>query len=98
MNVRMESTTDGIRFSVKVVPGSSRTDLVGILDGMLKVKVACPPEKGKANQCLTAYLSGLFGVRKNQITILSGTASAVKHLHIAGISIQRARRVLEGGS
>jgi uncharacterized protein (TIGR00251 family) len=95
MKVRLETTMDGIRLSVKVVPGSSRTALAGVLDGMLKIKVASPAEKGKANQCLTAYLSRLFGVRKNQIQILSGTTSPVKHLQIAGISMECVRNALE---
>ena len=95
MKVRLETTTDGIRFCVKVVPGSSRTGLAGVLDGMLKIKVASPAEKGKANQCLTAYLSRLFGVRKNQIQILSGTTAPVKQLQIAGISMEGVRQVLE---
>lgn len=95
MKVKLETTADGIRFFVKVVPASSRTDLAGVLDGMLKIKVAAPAEKGKANQHLTAYLSRLFGVRKNQIQILSGVASAVKQLQVAGVASEALQQALE---
>ena len=40
----------GVVLSVKVVPGSSKTAVVGELNGMLKVKLSAPPERGKANR------------------------------------------------
>ena len=76
----------GVAFTVKVVPGSSRTCITGLLDGMVKVKVAAPPEKGKANQCLVAFLARRLRVRKKDVTIVSGAAKPVKHIHIAGIT------------
>ncbi len=71
-------------FAVKVVPGSSRTCLAGIHDGMLKVKVAAPPEDGKANKALTAFIAKKLGLKKNEITITSGRTSPVKRLEIKG--------------
>lgn len=96
MKMNMETTADGIRFSVKVVPGSSRTGLAGILDGMLKIRIAAPPEKGKANQCLTAYLSKLLGIRKNQVKILTGITAPVKQLQIEGVSPAEIQKILDG--
>lgn len=95
MGVKLEATTGGIQFSVKVVPGSSRTALAGSLNGMLKIKVAAPPEKGKANQCLVDFLSKLFGIKKNQVTIQSGTASPVKQLQIEGVSLDDIQHILD---
>ena len=76
----------GVAFTVKVVPGSSRTCISGLLDGMVKVKVAAAPEKGKANQCLIAFLAKRLGVKKRDVTICSGATKPVKHLRIAGIT------------
>ncbi len=95
MNVKLEKSADGVILSVKVIPGSSRTTLVGTIGEMLKIKVAAPPEKGKANQCLVHYLSRLFGIRKNQVTILAGAASPVKQLRIEGINLQNIEKILE---
>lgn len=96
MKMNLETTADGIRFSVKVVPGSSRTALAGILDGMLKIRIAAPPEKGKANQCLTAYLSKLLGIRKKQVKILTGLTAPVKQLQIEGVSPAEIQKILDG--
>ncbi len=36
---------------VKVIPRSAKTEIAGeMADGTLKVKIAAPPEKGKANE------------------------------------------------
>jgi uncharacterized protein (TIGR00251 family) len=76
----------GVVFTAKVVPGSSRTAICGLLDGMLKVKVSAAPEKGKANQCLASLLAGQFGVRKSAVSIVSGRSSAVKQVRVSGIT------------
>jgi uncharacterized protein (TIGR00251 family) len=82
----------GVVLVAKIVPGSSKTALAGILDSMVKIKVAAPPEKGKANQCLIAFLAHRLGVKKNTIHIVAGQANPVKHVRIEGIS---ARTCLE---
>jgi uncharacterized protein len=74
--------------TVKVVPGSSRTQVAGTLDGKVKVKVAAPPEKGKANDCLIDFLAQALGCRKKDIQLLSGQTQPVKQLRIAGLSIE----------
>jgi uncharacterized protein (TIGR00251 family) len=72
--------------TVKVVPGSSRTAVAGVLDGMVKVKVAAAAEKGKANECLVEFLAKSLGIRKNDIEIISGHTSPVKQVHIRAMS------------
>ncbi len=70
---------------VKVVPGSSSNKISGWENGYLKVKIAAPPEKGKANDELIKFFSRLFGVRKNQIKIKSGHTSRLKLIEIEGV-------------
>ena len=48
----IQQCADGVAFEVKVVANSSRTEIAGRLGEMVKIKVACPAEKGKANRCL----------------------------------------------
>jgi uncharacterized protein (TIGR00251 family) len=90
--LQIQEDEQGVVLVAKIVPGSSKTALAGALDGMVKIKVAAPPEKGKANQCLIAFLARLLGVKKNGIHIVSGQTNPVKHVKIEGIS---ARMCLE---
>ena len=76
----------GIVFVAKVVPGSSKTSICGLLNGALKIKVAAPPEKGKANKCLLEFLAKQLRVKKNAISIISGQTSQVKKVQVLGLS------------
>ena len=93
--LNIQEDEHGVTFIAKIVPGSSKTAVVGILDDMIKVKVAAPPEKGKANQCLIAFLAKKLGVKKNAIYIVTGQTKPVKHVQINGISAEALRRQLD---
>jgi len=76
----------GVVFVAKVVPGSSKTAVCGLLDGMVKIKISAAPEKGKANRCLLEFLAKKLGVKKNAVSIISGRTGPVKHVQVLGIS------------
>jgi uncharacterized protein (TIGR00251 family) len=73
----------------KIVPGSSKTAICGLLDGMIKFKVSVPPQKGKANQFLIEFLAKRLGVKKNAVSIISGLTSPVKQVQVLGMSGER---------
>jgi len=75
---------NGILLVVKVVPGSSKTAIAGTIDGMLKVKVAAPPERGKANEALIDFLAETLGVKRNAVAIVRGHTHPVKHVRVSG--------------
>jgi uncharacterized protein (TIGR00251 family) len=67
----------------KVIPSSAKTEIVGeMADGTLKVRIAAPPEKGKANDALCAFLAGHYGVPRSAVTIVSGHTAALKLVRI----------------
>ncbi|MBW8015634.1 MAG: YggU family protein [Planctomycetes bacterium] len=92
----LNQTEQGVEIRVKVVPGSSRTRIAGTLGEMLKIKVAAPPEKGKANQSLIAFLAKLLSVKKNDIEIISGKTNPVKVLRISGTDPDVVKSLLIG--
>lgn len=68
---------------IKVIPRSPRTGFAGeMADGTLKVHVAAPPEKGKANEELCAFLARHYGVDKAQVEVISGHTAARKLVRI----------------
>lgn len=87
-NPQIQEDRNGVTFVAKIVPGSSKTAAVGLLDGMVKIKVAAPPEKGKANQCLVAFLAKQLGIKKQAVTIVAGQTNPVKHVRIVGVSAE----------
>jgi uncharacterized protein (TIGR00251 family) len=69
---------------VKVIPRSAQTEAAGELaDGTLKVKVAAPPEKGKANEELCRFLAGRYGVARSAVTVVSGHTAGLKLVRVS---------------
>ena len=85
--LQIEQADRDCYFKVKVVPASSKTVLVGVLDGMLKLRVTAVPEKGKANKSIIDFLAKKLGVNKKTVTITAGMSSPVKQIRISGISV-----------
>lgn len=75
-----------VRLPVKVTPNAGRNEITGFKDGFLQVRIAAPPDKGKANKELVDYLGEKLGVKKSSITITKGLTSRNKVITIAGIS------------
>lgn len=79
---------------VKAVPGASSTKLSGVLEDRLKIRVAAPPEKGKANAALCALLAGALGVGKGAVSVVSGAGSPTKAILVEGIDPDEVARRL----
>jgi uncharacterized protein (TIGR00251 family) len=74
------------RLIVKVVPGSSRSEISGWLGDTLKVKVAAQPEKGRANSEVVALLAEKLGLPQKSISVVSGQTSQRKVIEVHGAS------------
>ena len=74
------------RLEVRVTPNAGRNEITGWKDGALQVKVAAPPEKGKANQELVDLLSRALKVRKSAISIITGLTGRKKTIAVEAMS------------
>ncbi len=72
--------------TVKVTPNASRNQILGLKQGILQVKIAAPPEKGKANKELIDFLAEELGVKKSAVSIIKGQTSRYKTILITGMS------------
>ncbi|HEY56745.1 MAG TPA: YggU family protein [Dehalococcoidia bacterium] len=76
------------RIALRVSPNAPKNEVVGFSDGILRVKIAAPPLKGKANRELVAFLSRLLGVSQSSLAIIRGHTSRSKTVAVSGLSQQ----------
>ena len=68
---------------VKVIPRSAKSEVTGQMpDGTWRVKIAAPPEKGKANDALIELLAKHFRVARSAVSIVSGHSAPLKLVRI----------------
>ena len=84
-----------ITFAVRVVPRSSKSEIVGEHDGALKVKLASPPVDGAANDELVKLLAKSFGVPRSSVEIVSGHTSKTKTVRVRGAAQDKIAAVLQ---
>lgn len=84
-----------LRISVHVNPNARQNKVVGFQDGLLKVMIAVPPTRGKANQELLRFLSDLLRISKSNLVIEKGATSKKKTVAISGLSQSEVSRLLE---
>ena len=74
-----------VSISVKAVPRAARDEIVGWLDGALKIRVAAPPQDGRANAALETLLAATLRLRRSAVRVAGGHGSARKRVEIDGI-------------
>ena len=75
-----------INISLKISPNAARNEIIGFKEGILQVKVAAPPVKGKANTELIAFLSKTLDVGKSSLSLIKGHTSRNKVIAIQGMN------------
>lgn len=93
----LHSTPHGVRIEVLVQPRASRSRLVGVHDGRLKIQLAAPPVDGEANAALIELLARLLGVPRRDLSLASGETSRRKTVDVLGVSMEAAGAALGGG-
>jgi uncharacterized protein (TIGR00251 family) len=74
------------RLSVKVTPKASRSAILGWSGEFLRVAVAAPPERGRANAELEGLIAGVLGLARERVSVVVGHAGRRKLLEIEGLS------------
>jgi uncharacterized protein len=86
---------DGVVLSVHAQPGAGRTAVVGRHGDAVKIRVAAPPERGRANEVLLAFLAEELGLKKEGVELVSGSSSRSKRFRLHGVDPDEFRRNLE---
>lgn len=73
----IKQTDDGIFVNLKIVPNSSKNDIV-LENEFIKVKITAQPIEGKANKALIEFFAKRFKIPKTNIEIVKGEISKEK--------------------
>jgi uncharacterized protein (TIGR00251 family) len=93
--VEITQTGQTIEFTVRVIPRSSRTEIVGELNGAVRVRLSSPPVDGAANAELVKLLAKALDVARSAIEIVSGEKSKTKRLRVSGVTAGQLRKAIE---
>ncbi len=81
------------------MPGARRSEIVGLHDGALRVRVSAPAEAGKANRAAEDLVARALGGRRGEV--VSGAGARRKQVLVSGVSpeqaAERLRRLLSSG-
>jgi len=76
------------------MPGARRSEIVGVADGRLRVRLAAPAADGRANRELRRFLGTALGVPPSAVVIVRGETSRRKVVRVAGTDLATAARAL----
>jgi uncharacterized protein (TIGR00251 family) len=85
---------DAVVLRLHVQPGAGRTAVTGRYGDALKVKVAAPPEGGRANQAVIDLVASVLGTKAARVEVTSGQSSRTKRVKVTGVVVDDVRRVL----
>jgi len=86
-------TNQGYVLRLTVVPGASRTEVVGLHGDRLKLRVAAAPEKGAANRKLLEFLAARLGLPKKAVRLSGGAHSREKIVEVLDLAPDLAVRL-----
>lgn len=79
----------GVRLAVQITPNAKKTEVIGVLDDAVKLKLQAQPIEGKANDALVRFLAETLAVPRSAVTITHGQASKRKLVEVksAGLTV-----------
>jgi uncharacterized protein (TIGR00251 family) len=86
----------GVRIAVQITPNAKKTEVIGVLDDALKLKLQAQPIEGKANEALVKFLAAALSVPKGAVTITHGHTNKRKLIEIrsAALTVEDVERLL----
>lgn len=89
-----ESRRSDAYIKIKLLPRSSKNEIVGKEGDVYKVKVTAPPVDGKANSALIALLAERLNRPKGDIQIIGGKSSREKRIRVHGLPGEEVDKLL----
>lgn len=86
----------GLRLAVQIMPNAKKSEVIGILEDVLKIRLQAQPIEGKANEALMRYVADKLRVPKSAVVITHGHTNKRKILevHASGLTVEAAMLAL----
>jgi uncharacterized protein len=89
------SSEGAVLINVWLQPRAAKSEVVGVHDDALKIKLTAPPVDGKANAELRAFLSRRLDIPAAAIALLQGSTGRRKLIEINGLSVDEVKNRLQ---
>jgi uncharacterized protein (TIGR00251 family) len=83
-----------VTIAVWATPGASRSEVVGVADGCVRVRLAAPAREGKANRELVRLIADALDVGRRDVTLVAGGSGRRKLVRVRGIDLAGAHEKL----
>lgn len=84
MKSYFQETKNGLKLKIKVLPNSSKNEII-FEENSCKIKLTAPPIENKANKALIEFLSKNLKTPKSNILIIKGETTREKTLLLISI-------------
>ena len=83
-DVKCEEQT--VTLAIRVQPRASKNEIAGWKEGRLYVRLTAPPVEGGANKAAVEFLAERLGLKRHQVTLVSGEKSREKVVAVEGLN------------
>ena len=84
--------------TLRVTPSASRDAVVGWQGDVLRLRVAAPAQRGKANEAVLRLLAAALGIERRRLRIVRGHTSRQKVVLVDGLDDAEIRARLASAS
>jgi uncharacterized protein len=95
LDIKEDRERGTVSFAVRVQPRASREEIVGVVEGALKIKLLAPAVENRANEALVDLLATVLKTSKSAVRIRSGEQSRTKRIEVFGVTRQQVESLLQ---
>lgn len=84
----IQNKSNGVTLTLTIQANAHKSEIVGLYNDTLKIKIKAPPVDGKANKEIISFLSEKLGITQKNIEILKGDKNKNKIVLLMGETLQ----------
>jgi len=94
VNAWIRPADGGTELSIHIQPGASKSEIAGLHDDALKIRIKARPVEGAANAALVEFVATCLGVPRKAVKILRGEKSRRKSVWVDMQADEAERRLM----